>query len=489
MFLKRGIVRKTFLFSVLLTVLVTLVAFAILYCTMPGYYYKAKKENLRESLNALTAQLSSAQTQESCAALISKFSDENNVNVLSFDKEDALLPALSTPFTFLPKLKQTSVISSSEEADGGMSYSILIQGDESLKAPGRVMYKTFFTNTSNAMVLQRNVGTDSIDHVVVSGTLQPIDEAKEVILSLIPYVLIVAILIGIILSGIYAQQISKPILRISDAALKMQKMEPEAVSNIRTKDELGQLSTNLDALYASLRKNIAHLQDEMEKVNHLERSKTEMMQGASHELKTPIAALNGMIEGMIDNVGSYKNKEKYLGECKKQVDKLSLLVSEILGASRADVADDNLVYEELSVNALLEHLLEENGHQINQKHLNLLKKLPPTSIKTDPDIFRRALGNLISNAVRYTPANGKISISVHTDGCGRYLSIENECDLIPQEELEKLFEPFYTCSYSRSKTESGTGLGLYIVRRSLERLNIPYEAGTTETGLKITLQL
>ncbi len=495
MLLKKGIVRKTFLFSALLTVLVTFAAFAVLYYTMPGYYHKTKKEKLQESLHTLTVQLISAQTEASCAALISQFSDENNVNVLSFDKDDVLLPALSTPFASMPGLKDTLFISSFEqiesESDGRQNYSILIRNNEN-KAddmPAHVMFKISTANASHTMTLQGSVGTDYIDHVLVSGTLQPIDEAKEVILSLSPYVLIIAIFIGIILSWVYAQQISKPILKISDAALRMQRMEPKAVSNIRTKDELGQLSINLDALYASLRKNIAYLQDEMEKVNRLERSKTEMMQSASHELKTPIAALNGMIEGMIDHVGSYKDKEKYLLECKKQVDKLSLLVNEILGASKFDIADDELVYEELSVNELLEHILDENSHHINEKRLNLLTETPPVHIKTDPGIFRRVLGNLISNAVRYTPVNGRIFLSIYEDGHNRYLSIENECDFVPEEELQKMFEPFYTRSYSRSKTESGTGLGLHIVRLGLERLNIPYKAVSTDLGLKITMQL
>lgn len=100
----------------------------------------------------------------------------------------------------------------------------------------------------------------------------------------------------------------------------------------------------------------------------------------------------------------------------------------------------------------------------------------------------RVMSNLISNAVRYTPDGGAVRVSIEQTDLGHLLSIENECDPIPQEELSKLFEPFYTRSYNRDKTQSGTGLGLYIVGRNLDRLAIPYEVESTSLGLAIHIR-
>jgi two-component system sensor kinase Ihk len=302
-------------------------------------------------------------------------------------------------------------------------------------------------------------------------------------LALMPYVLVIGFAIALFFAWLYARQISKPILRISDAAIKMQHMEPDAVSGIRTNDELGQLSNNLDELYANLRENIGHLRDEMKKANRLERSKTDMMQSASHELKTPISALSGMLDGMLDNVGAYKNRDKYLLECKEQVTKLSVLVGEILNASRADKCDDELVLEDTAVDILAERALEDYTVTIDEKQLDVNKELRHTVIVADPSILYRIFTNLFSNAVHYTPNGGKINIVLSED----YFSIENQCAPIPDEELQKLFEPFFTRSYNRDKTESGTGLGLYIVKRNLERLGINYDMKQTGLGLKISL--
>jgi len=106
-------------------------------------------------------------------------------------------------------------------------------------------------------------------------------------LSLLPYVFFSAIAMGLLFAWVYARRISKPILQISGATQKMQLMEPDVCSGVRSSDELGLLSQNLDSLYASLLKNIEALKFEKDNATALERSKTEMLQSASHELKTP----------------------------------------------------------------------------------------------------------------------------------------------------------------------------------------------------------
>lgn len=303
------------------------------------------------------------------------------------------------------------------------------------------------------------------------------------ILSLMPYVLTISIAVGLFLSWIYARQISKPILQISDAAEKMKHLEPDAVSGIRSQDELGLLSGNLDALYLSLRENIDSLQKEMEKVSCLEKSKTEMMQSASHELKTPIAALSGMLDGMLDNIGVYRDRDRYLLECKAQIEKLSLLVSEILNALKADISEELAESEETSIDGLLQYALADHAVSIQKKQLQITSDLSAVVMMTNPAVLYRVLTNLVGNAVRHTHEDGAIAIVLSAEK----LVIENQCDAIPPEDVAKLFEPFYTRSYSRDKTESGTGLGLYIVKRDLERLGIPYQAESTQMGLKFSL--
>jgi len=469
MLLKKGIVRKTFVYSTLLTLLVTLISFSVMYFIMPGYYLTQKEATLQNNLANLAENLAAVSSREEIAELISDFSVANNVVVLPLGSNGELLLDFSPPFI-------------TGGASAGAAQTFRVQIRERENSPGvAVLRHGIFAE--NMMTFEKHIGGDLVNHLIVNATLQPIDEARGVLLSLMPYVVAVAIAFSIILSGIYARQISKPILKISDAAKKMQEMEQDVSSGVNTDDELGRLSEDLDGMYMILLDNIDILRAETEKASRLERYKTELMQSASHELKTPIAALSGMIEGMIDNVGVYKDKEKYLAECKAQVDKLGTLVAEILGASKSDIAAGELELSDVHISELTQRAVEENIFRIREKNLVIEQSFQNTVITTDPTILYHTISNLVSNAVKYTPDSGLVRLAV-TD---KQLVIENRCEPIAPEELPKLFEPFYTRSYSRDKTKSGTGLGLFIVKRNLERLGISYESKITDLGFLISL--
>jgi signal transduction histidine kinase len=124
---------------------------------------------------------------------------------------------------------------------------------------------------------------------------------------------------------------------------------------------------------------------------------------------------------------------------------------------------------------------------IEEKHLHLSVETNEFMYDTDKNMLQNVLSNLVSNAVRYTEADGEIRIVLHTKGIGAVLSIENQCAVIAEHEIERLFEPFYSLSYSRDKRKSGAGLGLYITKKILERLQIDYKMEKTLLGLRFNL--
>jgi len=495
MLLRQGIVRKTFLFVAMLITLVTFISFAILYFAMPEFYRTQKERDFQRNLDTLATSLGSVTSQDEYTRLISAFSEANNAVVISLDADRNILPTMSLPFLLTQGLGGGRFLAAGEMPE--TTVNILVDGVQSGQSffvgsseqPTLIMRtqvaRPVFQYSGYTFSSQAFVGTDLAGYIVANTTLQPISEARGVLLSLLPYVFLSVIAIGLIFAWIYARQISKPVLQISGAAEKMQQMQPGVISGVRSHDELGLLSQNLDDMYASLIKNISDLKFEKDRATTLERSKTEMLQSASHELKTPIAALNGMLEGMADNVGVYKDREKYLVECIGETRKLSSLVEEILTASKTDAIEDALEISEVSLDELVASLLDEYSVPIREKGLSVRCVMPPITLATDETVLGRALSNLISNAVHYTTSGGEIRLSFS----GERLIVENQCAPIPEDELERFFEPFYTRSQSRDKTQSGTGLGLYIVKRSLERLGMSCHAETSEPGIRIVINL
>ncbi len=491
---KMGITQKTFLFVALLIVVVTLVSFAILYFAMPPYYFYKKEQALKSGVEMLKKDLISTTDSEACALIIHNFTEDYNVTVMALDSKDNMILQLSTPFVSLKYQaeKNGRLIVDGEELDGDSYLTIVtdlyqsaqveisVQDKDPTEFETYVMYEH---DPGTELTFEEEIGTDLISRIQIRGTLQPIGEARGVILSLIPYALAAGCAIGAVLAWFYVRQLTRPILRLSATASKMQGMEPDIISGIRTNDELGLLSENMDALYLTLIETIDDLKNQMKKVNRLEQSKTAMMQSASHELKTPVAALSGMLDGMIDNVGVYKDKDKYLIKCKDQVDKLSFLVQEILEASRSDSGVHKERRTDTEVDAMIVHILKEHEYQIREKQLQVHTGLEPVVLHTDAQALYSAIVNLLGNAVLYTPEQGTIRIDLRTD-C---MEIENETAPIPETELDKLFEPFYTRSDSRDRSVSGTGLGLYIVKRNLEQLSIAYRVENTSSGFKVTL--
>ena len=516
--LKKGIVRKTFLFTSLLITLVTLISFVILYSAMPDHYRRLKESTFEHNLSILASDLQGVGSHNEYVVIMSMFSEANNAVVFSFDEQGAMLPTMSTPFMTMQGTPGQVVVygwwDPGMRVHGQTDYNVafwsspremsIVTREAPVPAPvpdssglnafvtiTNVPTPTATVRTAAAeghiLSFSHQVDSPMVASIVANTTLQPIDEARGVLLSLMPYVLLSGIIIGLIFAWIYARQISKPILQISGAAQRMQSMEPGVVCGVESSDELGALSRNLDSLYQSLLLNIRELESEMQKANSLERSKTEMLQSASHELKTPIAALGGMLEGMADNVGVYKDTDKYLAECIGETHKLTRLVDEILIASKSDILEDALDISEVSPDEIVHELLEEYALPIREGNLRvaLYMYAPDTVIFTDRGVLRRALSNIFSNAARYTATGGELRVTLRDE----QLIIENQCDYIGEDELAKLFEPFYTRSASRDKSQSGTGLGLYIAKRSLERLGIGCTIENGEIGLRVSLNL
>lgn len=540
--MKPGITRKFFLFTSLLVTGVLLITCAVLYFAMPSYYLSHKGRVMAESVDMLASDLSGLTDEEGSIARIASFARANNADVMVFDQADRLMPTYSTPFVSMhgtesymyyisdqsmalqqPDSIQIQISEWKDTASAGVGADAgggALPGGEGAysSVEGMRLYETgiaseaaddmqsftiriaqavpttqasaVLVNSSAATVMtEREVNAPLIGRVLISSTLQPIDEAKDVILSLIPYLLLVSLAVGLILAYLYARRFTRPIVAISDATVRMRDMNVDAHSGIRTRDELGQLSENLDAMYERLLETIEDLRGQMDRANRLELARTEFMQATGHELKTPLAALSGVVEGMLDNVGVYKDRETYLRESKQLIDRLTRLVHEILSASRTDMAEREPLAVEVSLEAQVERALEPQVHLLRDKALTLTKTGLDKTVHTDPELFYRALANLMANAARYTPQGGSICVRAVEEGDGMYLEIKNDHPLIPEEELERLFEPFYTRSYSRDRSRSGTGLGLYIVRRALSRLDMPITVVNTEGGLLFRIRL
>ncbi|WP_348921162.1 sensor histidine kinase [Enterococcus rotai] len=324
--------------------------------------------------------------------------------------------------------------------------------------------------------------------VEVSMFSEPIKEVKETLLKIYPFILGLSFLVGGIGAYIYSYWATKRVRRISNRTKNMVVLEESADYVVKGKDEISELESNIQFLYHSLLKNIQSLNLELEKSNAVELSKSEFMRIASHELKTPITAMLGIIEGMILNVGRFKDRDHYLNVCKEILESQSQLVQDVLFISKLESIEKFETSKELfSITELLNETFGLFELMSVQKKLVFEVKLSEIMVESNREDMKRIITNILSNAVKYTKKQGIVSIVLTSDS----LMVGNQCTPMEKEEIDKICLPFYRPDYARARKDGGTGLGLYIVSQLAlkNELTFIFEPMENKTGMIFTLSL
>lgn len=314
------------------------------------------------------------------------------------------------------------------------------------------------------------------------------EEITRAILGSLPYTMGMCVLISLISAFFFSKAITKPIKHIVDTTVSMTSLKKGVKCRVQSIDEIGLLAESINGLYSKLLQTIENLEYEKEQVAEAEKQKIDFLRTASHELKTPVTALNAILDNMVMGIGKYRDYDTYLPLCKERSEQIAKMITEILDTSKLGTTIDPEPPMTFDIITFLSSLCEQyqmiaqaNGMEFK---IALLGSFPVCLPKK---MFSKAVSNILANAVAYTIPGGRISVYVDN----RNLIIENECLPIPLEHLKKIFEPFYRPDYARSKKDGGNGLGLYIVASILHYLELPYSFSPMKepNGMRFTISL
>jgi two-component system sensor histidine kinase VanS len=280
----------------------------------------------------------------------------------------------------------------------------------------------------------------------------------------------------------FARRFTKPITSLADCTHKMANLEEIAPMPERG-DELGALARDIHSMYAKLK-------NEIRREAELAETQRYFFAAASHELKTPIAAASALIEGMLANVGDYKDHPKYLRACLKLADAQDKIVSEILETVHLTDGKIVPVAEILNLGRVVADVLPEMRVLAGANALRVIAEIPEeTAVLADPRMLKRALSNVILNAVQNTPDGGEVRVWSEIIADKRRLCVLNAGAGIDEALLSRLFDPFYRIDKARSRKDGRSGLGLTIVRKTLEAMGVTFALENTAAGVLFRMDL
>ncbi len=321
---------------------------------------------------------------------------------------------------------------------------------------------------------------------------------QQNIIKSIPTVLIIALILSIIGSRIFSYYMKKPIVRMSRIAERMAEQDFDWYCPDERDDEIGRLAKSLnklsDELSAALGKlsdKNLYLKNEIAIEKERERRRMLFFSGVSHELKTPISVVIGQIEGMRSGIGVYKDRDKYLEKCSNTLNELVSFINEILLVSHIDMGDMDS-QEIVKIDSILDEEIAFYDGLITEKNIELEYEVPDNvDFRGNEQLLKKALGNILGNAFKYTPEGGKVSVRLESqkeaeNKSGKVnLTITNSPAHIDEQHLPHLFEAFYRADTSN---KDGSGLGLYITGMVLEMFGAEYAIENTEDGVKFKVE-
>lgn len=222
---------------------------------------------------------------------------------------------------------------------------------------------------------------------------------------------------------------------------------------------------NRDAIH-ELKKDINQLNTALDYARDAEENRRLMVSNITHELKTPLAVIHGYAEGLKEGIAADK-RDHYLDVILEEAQRMDGMVLEMLDLSRLEAGKVRLATDRFSLLALTKRVVDKMSLLVEEKELTVeYARVQDCDITADEGRIAQAVTNLVSNAIKYSPRGGTVSVSVTREKNQAMFSIENQSEPLSEEALAKIWDSFYRTD--KSRTEKGTGLGLPITKAIIE---------------------
>ncbi len=341
---------------------------------------------------------------------------------------------------------------------------------------------------------------DNGNFILIRTPIQGIKDNVHISNTFITYIGIGTLIIGIIAAFVLSSYISRPIKQLSNIAERMSELDFDIKYDGKDKGEIGLLGKSMNNMSQKLEENISQLkaanlelQRDIDKKEKLEKMRTDFLSNVSHELKTPIALIQGYAEGLKEGItDDPESMDFYCSVIMDEAAKMNNMVKRLLTLNQIEFGEDELVMERFDINELVKSVVSANELRATQKNLSITYDILDTPLYVWADEYKveEVVTNYLSNAINHCCNENIIKIKVgQIDKDNVRVSVFNTGNNIPEADIEHIWEKFYKVDKARTREYGGNGIGLSIVKAIVESMGKTCGVNNLSDGVEFWFDL
>lgn len=438
----------------------------------------------------------SSEKESQADSLLRKLTNKSNIDILIKDNETGELIGSSRESAWLAMKLQTYLEFRGTISDELMPESLY----KKIKETENYVVQSNYDRRSGTVFLECwGNFKDGRTSFIMSMPMESVVESSTITNRFILIVGIAALFIGIAVILIVTGAIVKPINRLAGIAKKMSVLDFSEKYEGKSDDEIevlgnamNQMSSELEKTINDLRDANIKLQEDIDLKERVDEMRKDFISNVSHELKTPIAIIEGYAEGLTEGIAEEpESRDYYCNVIMDESKKMSKMVRQLTSLINYEFGEANLSIEQFDLSELIRNCLDKEKLKIEEKGAHVTCDIPESlNVIADEFKIEEVFTNYFTNALNHVSGDMNIRICLKKkDVKTAELSVYNDGENIPPESLDRIWEKFYKVDKARTREYGGSGIGLSIVKAIMEAHGGGYGVKNLENGVEFYITL
>lgn len=475
------------LFFIMCVVILIIVLFLILInsIVLENFYIYSKTATIKQVYQKVNNYYASENPNINLETELKKIAYKNNFDILI--KTDTNLIIFTSDKEFL---SSTYILKDINEIT---RENINTQNDK--KNNLNIKITTDETNNINYMFLTGILDNGYV--LYIRMPISPIKESVKISNTLLLMIGGVTLAVAGVVASFISKKFTNPILQLNDIANKMSKLDFSQKYRVTdTEDEINELgrsintmSDKLETTIKQLQKSNIELEKDIEEKSKIDDMRKQFISDVSHELKTPIALIQGYAEGLIENVSTDEESRRFYAEViLDETNKMDRLVKQLLELMKLEYGKKEFNNEKFDINELINEVIRKCEVMLQKNNIQVeFESKKPIYVWADEFYIEQVVTNYFTNAIKHTEEignNKKIKITVKQLNDKMRITVFNTGKTIPEEDLTRIWGRFYKVDSSRNRQDGGTGIGLALVKAIMNNYQNEYGVNNKKDGVE-----